>query len=437
MSSIPSEKSVPTDKSPEKSESALDSKARNRQGQEAATELNAGSLNKRIQEGSSQEKSDRNQSLNEQIEKTGKAKMGPITKHFGMSMEITSTSKSGKVNELVKGRSSEEVADAVQQMKQQADSDMLMGAGGKMVRSDNTSDARTAQQNTYDQWGVGGPPAETQQVPKDNNPTSANSNAGDLVKNSDNNIALGTEPDMGKNADLFKKLSNNEVQAAGDIGIPIKSLYTDEQKAFLEKTMNSAEKEIAEAMVTTIEKEGGKVIRNELGHYKILGTVLAAGMLLAGSQPAHAEGNENHTRNNSDANLDKIESGARTAFDVASLFPPAATACMVAAVGEALGEISIPMMSMKQTRESIAAEQSLQRMQCLGALLDPSKAPWPMDASGHRVPFNVVQANAVTAAMDLYNSAEQKAVEQDGPNSNTRIILEIQKQTLVKKLRGL
>lgn len=114
----------------------LEKKAENRERREAVSELSSGSLNEQKRQEQNQEKADRGQSLAEQIQKKGVAKIGPITNHFRQSIEITKTdAKTGKVETLVKGRTQEEV-DQAQQLKhlqEASEQGMLIGAGGNFT----------------------------------------------------------------------------------------------------------------------------------------------------------------------------------------------------------------------------------------------------------------------------------------------------------------
>jgi hypothetical protein len=115
----------------EKSESKaerVEKKAEHRERGEAVGELNDGKLNKHIKQENTQQKDERSKTLAEQIEKTGKAKIGPITQKHGQSIEITDGDKV-----LVKGRSKEEVAAARKQMEEASDKGMMLGSGGKFT----------------------------------------------------------------------------------------------------------------------------------------------------------------------------------------------------------------------------------------------------------------------------------------------------------------
>lgn len=114
----------------------LEKKAENRERSEAVSELSSGSLNEQKRLEQNQEKANRSQSLAEQIQKKGVAKIGPITNHFRQSIEITKTDeKTGKVETLVKGRTQEEVDHARQLKKLQEASEqgLLIGAGGNFT----------------------------------------------------------------------------------------------------------------------------------------------------------------------------------------------------------------------------------------------------------------------------------------------------------------
>lgn len=70
------------------------------------------SRNTELRQQNQQAKQDRNQSLTEQLQKNGTAKIGVITKNFGQSIEITNGDQV-----VVKGRSKEEVAEVAGQAK--------------------------------------------------------------------------------------------------------------------------------------------------------------------------------------------------------------------------------------------------------------------------------------------------------------------------------
>ncbi len=101
---------------------------------QAVSELDKGTLNDRQRNEHNDRKEERKLSLGEQIQKTGMAKLGVITKAFGESISITKTDeKTGHVQELVRGRSKEEVAAALKQMSEASDKGLMLGAGGSFV----------------------------------------------------------------------------------------------------------------------------------------------------------------------------------------------------------------------------------------------------------------------------------------------------------------
>lgn len=76
----------------------------------------------------------RSQSLDEQIRTTGKARIGPISKHFQCSMEITSGERI-----LVPGRSENDIVNAFKQMKDATERGLMIGAGGAFVQKETPS----------------------------------------------------------------------------------------------------------------------------------------------------------------------------------------------------------------------------------------------------------------------------------------------------------
>lgn len=114
----------------------LERKAERLERSEANSELDKGSLNDQQRKQHNQQKQERELTLSEQIRKNGVATLGVITKNFGESVAITHTDpKTGKVDELVKGRSKEEVAEALRQMREASELGLPMGDGGKFVQT--------------------------------------------------------------------------------------------------------------------------------------------------------------------------------------------------------------------------------------------------------------------------------------------------------------
>lgn len=112
----------------------LERKAEGLERCQAVSELDKGTLNDRQRNEHNDLKEERKLSLGEQIQKTGIAKLGVITKAFGESISITKTDeKTGSVQELVRGRSKEEVAAALKQMSEASDKGLMLGAGGSFV----------------------------------------------------------------------------------------------------------------------------------------------------------------------------------------------------------------------------------------------------------------------------------------------------------------
>lgn len=121
----------------EKPESKLEKRAE-KALQQSVSKEGYEDLGATVKQQRAEQKTLRNQSLGDQLKAKGKAEIGVITNHFHQSVEIT---KGRKV--VVPGRSKEEVADALKSMKDGAEQNLKIGAGGKHV-SDEKSRVATS-----------------------------------------------------------------------------------------------------------------------------------------------------------------------------------------------------------------------------------------------------------------------------------------------------
>lgn len=221
-----------------------------------------------------------------------------------------------------------------------------------------------------------------------------------------------------------------------------------DQRQLMNNALARLEGAQAEKVAAQLEEQGIRLSKDAMtGKYKVLGTVLLAGLMttgmLAHPQPGFSEERGGSSAEHKPTTLDKVEGAEpalKLALDVGGLIPPLATACLVASVAECIAKAAIPELSNQTYYEKMAAKQSYLELQCLAVMLDPLNKGWPLDAEGRRLPANYVKAAAIEGCKEIFNKAEEEAHKRDkvitGVRSLTEMQLEVQKQMILRQLRG-